>query len=232
MKWCDRPGNRKLLFNSVGKKVELYRVIGVGRNYVVNMVKIFVLVALSLAVIYSAITYAANKKVERQKYRIEKTIDGIEVRFYPRAVLATVKSPGENYMDRSDDNFRSLAGYIFGGNASSSKIAMTAPVHMEVDSSMNTMSFVMPSGYDIGNLPAPENSSVTFRYSREGYYAAIKFGGFANNRKIDEKIKELKAILAKLGYKTKGGYTFLGYNAPWDVVDRENEVIVEIEYQA
>ncbi len=196
------------------------------------MIKIFILVALCLAVIYSAITYAANKKVERQKYSIEKTIEGIEIRFYPRAVLATVKSPGESYMDRSSDNFRSLAGYIFGGNSSSSKIAMTAPVHMEVDSSMNSMSFVMPSGYDISNLPQPDNNSVTFRYSKEGYYAAIKFGGFANNHKIDEKIEELKAILAKLGYKALGGYTFLGYNAPWDVVNRENEVIVEIEYRS
>jgi hypothetical protein len=194
------------------------------------MIKIFIIVALSLAVVYSAITYAANKKVERQPYRVEKTLEGIEIRYYPKAVLANVKSPGEGYMDRSSDNFRSLAGYIFGGNSSSSKIAMTAPVHMEVDSSMNSMSFVMPSGYDISNLPQPDNRSVTFRYSKEGYYAAIKFGGFANNRKIDEKISELKAILGKLGYKALGGYTFLGYNAPWDVVNRENEVIVEIGY--
>ncbi len=202
----------------------------VGRNQFVIM-KVFLIVVLVLAVIYSAMTYAANKKVERQKYRVEKTIDDIEIRFYPRAVVATVKSPGERYMDRSDDNFRLLAGYIFGGNSSSEKIAMTAPVHMEVDSAMNRMSFVMPSGYDLDNLPRPDNSSVSISYSKEGYYAAIKFGGFANNRKIEEKIAELKTILGKLGYKALGGYTYLGYNAPWDVVNRENEVIVEINYQ-
>ena len=65
---------------------------------------------------------------------------------------------------------------------------------------------------------------------KDGYYAAIKFGGYANDNKIEKKIGELKEILAYSGYPLTGGCTYLGYNAPWDLVGRENEIIVPIKY--
>lgn len=183
-----------------------------------------------LAIGYSVITYAASRKVERQKYRLVKTMDGIEIRFYPKAIMATVKSKGDSYIGNSNNHFRTLAGYIFGGNKTSEKISMTAPVHMERDSSGNTMSFVMPSQYDMNKLPQPNNGDVNLHYSQEGYYAVLKFGGFANEHKIQRKIDELKSTIEKLGFKTLSGYSYLGYNAPWDIIGRENEIIVQIAY--
>jgi hypothetical protein len=183
-----------------------------------------------LTIGYSVITYAANRKVERQKYRLEKSMYGIEIRFYPKAIMATVTSRGESYMGNSNNHFRTLAGYIFGSNKSSEKISMTAPVHMDKDSSGNKMSFVMPSNYSMDKLPQPSDSLVNLHYSQEGYYAVLKFGGFANEHKIQKKIDELKSTLDRLDFKTLSGYSYLGYNAPWDIIGRENEIIVQIAY--
>lgn len=195
-----------------------------------SVFKIVVLVSCSALILYSAITYAANSKVERQKYRLVKTIDGVEIRFYPKVIMASVASGGTTYMGNSNNHFRTLAGYIFGGNQKDEKIAMTAPVHMSQNEKVNEMSFVMPGVYDMNQLPQPKDSQIKLHYSTEGYFAALKFGGYANENKVTRKIEELKTALAKMGYATIGSYSYLGYNAPWDVINRENEIIVQVEY--
>jgi hypothetical protein len=61
--------------------------------------------------------------------------------------------------------------------------------------------------------------------------AVIRFGGYAD----DEKINEHRAILLKLienkGIKVTGEYTFLGYNAPFQFWGRTNEVAIPIEWK-
>ena len=195
-----------------------------------SVFKIVLLVSLSVLILYSALTYAANSKVERQKYRLVKSIDDVEIRFYPKVIMASVASGGATYMGNSNNHFRTLAGYIFGGNKKDEKIAMTAPVHMAKDDKGTEMSFVMPGEYDMDKLPQPKDSLVKLHYSVEGYYAALKFGGYANENKVTRKIEELKTALTQMGYTTIGSYTYLGYNAPWDVINRENEIIVQIEF--
>lgn len=195
-----------------------------------SVFKIVLRVSLSVLILYSALTYAANSKVERQKYRLVKTINDVEFRFYPKVIMASVALGGSTYMGNSNNHFRTLAGYIFGGNKKDEKIAMTAPVHMAQNDKGSEMSFVMPGVYDMDKLPQPKDSLVKLHYSVEGYYAALKFGGYANENKVTRKIEELKAALAEMGYTTIGSYTYLGYNAPWDVINRENEIIVQIEF--
>ena len=73
-----------------------------------------------------------------------------ELRHYPEMVVAkVVGQEGDNAM------FRKLAGYIFGGNESESKIKMTAPVFMQSKEGQNTMMFYMPSKYNLQTLPEP-----------------------------------------------------------------------------
>ena len=192
--------------------------------------KYIIVLSLLALVVTSLMSYAANRKTERQQYQTIKWMDGFEIRFYPKAVMATVKSDGDSYMSNSNNDFRALAGYIFGGNKSSAKIAMTAPVHIEKDSGFNKMSFVMPSSYKMGDLPTPQNQNIELHYGGEGYFAALKFGGFASEHKIRKHIDELKAMLHKASYETIGNISYLGYNAPWELIGRENEVIVQVKY--
>ena len=191
---------------------------------------IVVIVILVGALIITYRSYAGNKKIERQKYEVTKHEKGFEIRHYPRSVMASVSSKSNRSGSDANQNFRILAGYIFGKNQQDKKIAMTAPVYMEKNDTLNKMSFVLPSKYQISDLPLPEDSSIKIHYSEEGYYACLSFGGFASEKKITRKKMELKQLLDKLGYETIGNFNYLGYNAPWDVVNRENDVIVKINY--
>lgn len=193
----------------------------------IKSASIILFMILLLIVIMS---YTLKQKTERQKYRLVKTFQEIEIRFYPKAIMATVKAPSETYTGNSNNNFRKLAGYIFGSNKSSDKIAMTAPVHMEKNSTGSNMSFVMPESYTMERLPKPNDNSIELHYSEEGYFAVIKFGGYANEKTILNKEEELKKKLneAKIIHNNK--FVYLGYNAPWDLINRENEVLVKIDF--
>ncbi len=171
---------------------------------------------------------AANGKVERQPFRLISREGKFELRDYPSAIMATVHSPREGEGRSTNSNFRRLAGYIFGGNASSEKIAMTAPVHMSRTEQGNTMQFVMPSSYDMKDLPRPLDPSITLDRSEGGLYAAVVFGGFADEKTTNEKERELKAWLDKKNFDIVGPVELLGYNAPYEILGRRNEVLVKV----
>ena len=170
-------------------------------------------------------------KTENQKYRLVLKEEGFEIRFYPSATFAKINSPGTNYKSVASSGFNKLAGYIFGGNDQGKSIAMTAPVRMEMSDKGSTMSFVMPEKYQASDLPKPKDASVQIVKSSPQYVAVVRFGGYAD----DEKINEHRAILLKLienkGIKVTGEYTFLGYNAPFQFWGRTNEVAIPIEWK-
>jgi DNA adenine methylase len=62
-------------------------------------------------------------------------------------------------------------------------------------------------------------------------YSGKWFGGFAGEQKIQNKEKELQELLLKNGYQITGTFNYLGYNAPWDIVNRENDIVVKIDYK-
>lgn len=171
------------------------------------------------------------KKTERQPYRLVKQFENFEIRFYPISIMASVTSTDESYMESSNSNFRRLAGYIFGNNEKENKISMTAPVHIQKKGNTNEMSFVMPSSYKMEQLPSPKDSSIKLHYSEAGYFAALKFGGYANDKIIEQKKVKLKTLLEQHGYETIDAFRFLGYNAPWDFLNRENEILVRISFK-
>ena len=127
--------------------------------------------------------------------------------------------------------FRKIAGYIFGNNESSTKIAMTAPVHMDISEKGSSMSFVMPSEYTLEKLPRPVDARVELHESPAVYMAAIEFGGYASEQKIKLYTTQILQALTSKGIKTTGNPTYLGYNAPYEFIGRKNEIIVAIEWK-
>ena len=195
-----------------------------------KLVYLFIGLGLIFVVLQSFRTVSASK-VEKQKYRLVKIEEGFEIRFYPKAMFATIQSKGSNYKQVASSGFRKLAGYIFGGNDQSKSIAMTAPVRMEMSDNGSAMSFVMPEKFDASNLPKPKDASVQIKESKESYEAVIAFGGYANDEKIKEYTNKLVALLNKKNIKIIGGYNFLGYNAPFDFFGRKNEISIPIEWK-
>ena len=170
---------------------------------------------------------AANK-TETQTYRVLKTEKEFEIRFYPPATMATITSSAKSYKELASPGFRKLAGYIFGGNQSNKSISMTAPVHMDINDTVSSMSFVMPSAYTKVNLPKPNDPNVIISTNSEEYVAAIRFSGYASDSDIKKYSDKLKTLLNSQGIKYYGNFRFLGYNAPFQFWGRRNEIIVSI----
>lgn len=177
-------------------------------------------------------TAMASGKTEEQKYTVISSNKEFEIRFYPSATLATVYSTANSYREISGPGFRALAGYIFGGNEAQTKISMTAPVHMNIAGEGSAMSFVMPSSYNTENLPKPDNSRVIIEKTQDEYVAVIKFSGYASDDAIKKQSAKLGKLLAENGIEFYGNFRYLGYNPPYQFINRRNEVIVSVKWTA
>lgn len=173
----------------------------------------------------------AKARIEKQKYRVIKKEQEFEIRFYPPAIFATTRSSAKSYRELGNSGFRKIAGYIFGNNETSAKIAMTSPVHMDINNKESSMSFVMPSEYSLDKLPRPSDDRVVVHESPAVYMAAIEFSGYANDQKIKLYADKLLEEVNKKGIKTMGNPKYLGYNAPYEFIGRKNEVVVTIEWK-
>ena len=174
----------------------------------------------------------ATKKSETQAYKVIKTEKEFEIRYYPPVTMAVIKSSVKTYKELGSKGFTKLAGYIFGGNKDKMQIAMTSPVRMDIGDSVSSMSFVMPSNYNKANLPLPNDSDVAINNVSEEYVAAITFGGFASSDNIKKHTKTLENLLEKQHIPYYGSFRFLGYNPPYQLFGRKNEIIVAIEWNS
>jgi len=172
----------------------------------------------------------ATTKSETQPYQILKTEKEYEIRYYPTATVATVAMAARTYKELSATGFRKLASFIFGGNQANKNIAMTTPVHMDINDSLSSMSFVMPAEYTKGNLPQPNDSAIKITAKLEEYVAAIRFDGYANDANIKMYTTKLKNALKEKGIEYYGNFRFLGYNAPYRFWSRRNEIIVSVRW--
>lgn len=169
----------------------------------------------------------STQQTEQYSYKVIKSFDKFEIRKYDAALFSSVVLNKKGYKQSSSEGFGILAGYIFGDNESNEKIAMTSPVLMELGDTAKMM-FLVPKKYSLENLPNPKNNKIVFEKQEEKIIAAIRFDGWAD----DEKIEKYKTILRdelvkeKLSFRDK--FMFLGYNPPYEVMNRRNEVVVEL----
>ncbi len=176
--------------------------------------------------------YFIMAKTETQPYRILKTEKDFEIRLYPPATMASISMNAKTYKELSSKGFRKLASYIFGGNNDKKSIAMTSPVHMDINDAQSSMSFVMPANYSKDNLPTPNDSSIIIKTSAEEYVAVIQFGGYASDEDMKTYASKLEKALQENKISYYGHFRFLGYNAPYQFLGRRNEIIVSVHWKS
>ena len=192
---------------------------------------IILAVVVLLTLLLQSFILMSTNRTEEQRYSIIQKYKDFEIRFYPSATIATINSNAKTYRDLSGPGFRKLAGYIFGGNEANIKISMTSPVHMDVNDSVSTMSFVMPSAYTKENLPKPNDPNVQIKNTADEYVAVIRFGGYASDKDLKFYSEKLQNLLKDNGIASFGNYRFLGYNPPFQFIGRRNEIIVSVEWR-
>jgi hypothetical protein len=185
------------------------------------------IIALSTLLVLQSFIQSSMSKIEKHNYTVVKKYDDFEVRDYESALFSSVVLSDSTYENSSNKGFRILAGYIFGGNENGEKIAMTSPVAMELGDSMK-MSFMVPTRYEEQDLPKPNNEKIFFERKKGSRMAAIRFGGWANDQRIEKYKNKLIEALKKEGISHTGNFVYLGYNPPYALIARRNEVVVEL----
>ncbi|MFN9490722.1 MAG: SOUL family heme-binding protein [Betaproteobacteria bacterium] len=220
---------------------------------------------LRYALFFTALTFtvaasvmAADKKLpsdnyEQPKHRVIEQTGNIEIREYAPMLLAEVDVTGERG-SAAREAFRVLAGFIFGGNVSQQRIAMTSPVTQVGNAGRGekiamtspvtqiaadgvageagtrwTVAFMMPAQYTLATLPKPETDRIRFRMTEPERRAVIRFSGFSTASNLEKHRLELEQFIADRKLKTTGTPMMAFYDDPFTLPwNRRNEWWVPI----
>jgi hypothetical protein len=173
---------------------------------------------------------------ESIEYSVLRSMGKIEIRMYPKLLLATVTGMPDNQA------FSILFDYISGRNRSSRRIPMTAPVisaeygsekmpmTVPVVSGRNSFSFAMPSSYTVYTVPEPLDSRMSIEEVPERRVATIVFRGRTAPRIVQRRTEDLLAVLKAQGIRPKGDPFLMRYNPPFTPgFMRRNEIGIEVE---
>ncbi len=174
--------------------------------------------------LWSGVAMAAD--IEEPAWHLRDNFDGVELRDYAPSIQAkTVLAHG----GETSTGFRRLAGFIFGGNDRSQKIAMTAPVQETLQEQGPVMAFTMPSQYTLDELPHPADARITLEEVPARTVAVLRFSGWATDAAVARKTRQLLATLAQRDIVPVGVPSLNQYNPPWTPPFlRRNEIMVEV----
>jgi len=207
------------------------------------------LIALVSALLMGACSVVGIREVEEPAYRVVATLGPIEIRSYGPRIAAETLIAGDAVAARNL-GFRKIAGYIFGANHGSAKIAMTAPVAQAPTSSGQEIAmtapvaqdqdssgrwrirFFMPASYSLATLPVPNDPDVTLVQVPSETIAVLRFTGDRDAPAIEARGKQLLAALAGTGWTAGGPVLAWFYDPPWTIPFlRRNEVAVLVHQE-
>lgn len=181
---------------------------------------------------------------EEAPYTIVSEHGDIQIRLYPSMLVAETEVEAD-YAASGGVAFNRLAGYIFGNNLqkqsmpmttpvfrenAGEKIAMTAPVLQQQIGNKWLMSFVMPSAYNLTNLPTPLDDKVVIKEIPAKKVAVLRYSGSLTVERIAEKSQALSSWLSEHRYRQLSKARSAAYDPPWTLPPlRRNEVHIEIE---
>ena len=181
------------------------------------MKKILSTLILSLVITSNTLAY------EESNYQIVKINKVYEIRKYSdRLVVETVTS-------NQNSGFRKLFNYISGKNENNEEIKMTVPVTQIKKGDNMTMQFYLPSKFNKKNVPSPSNSDVKILNIKGGYYAVIRYSGFASDKNFIKHKNILENQLKKDDISILSPPIKATYNRPFTLPNlRRNEAMFEI----
>jgi hypothetical protein len=171
--------------------------------------------------------------LEQPKFEVIEQMEGVEIRRYESRIVARTLMSGD-FDDAGNRGFRRLAGYIFGGNETGNKIAMTAPVDMAAANGKSEgrywITFGMPNEYDLSELPHPEDRRVELLVEPEKYMAVLKYkGGWSEARFNKNRLRLLETMEQSMDWVMQGEPVWARYNPPFTPgFLKRNEVAIEV----
>ena len=176
---------------------------------------------------------------EEPAFEILGTEAGLEIRRYGARLAAETRVEADEMAARSE-GFSRLAGYIFGGNAGSSRIAMTAPVAQQGTRIAMTAPVAQAGGADSQSIrfflpsalrdpPAPKDARVRIVEVPGETVAVYRFTGSIAPDAIAAARARLLAALPATSWVAAGEPVTWFYDPPWTIPTlRRNEIAIPV----
>ena len=146
---------------------------------------------------------------EEASYQVVQKFENFEIRSYQERYVIQVRYSNQN------GAFQKLFNYISGKNQKSEKIEMTTPVTQYASGNEQIMQFYLPARFDQKSAPIPLNDSVEVASIESGYFAVIRYSGFASDKNFFKHALILKNSLEKENIDFKEPPIKATYNGPF-----------------
>jgi hypothetical protein len=190
--------------------------------------------------------FGIRSGTEEPAYKVIANVGPVEIREYAPRLAASAVVQGNEVSARAA-GFRRLARYIFGANAQtvsipmtapvvesraapSAKIAMTAPVAQTQSGNGDwTISFYMPQKYTMATLPKPSQPGIQIHQLPATTDAVYRFSGLPGIEAVEHARRLLLGRLAGSAWEITGDPVTWFYDPPWTLPwFRRNEVAVPV----
>ena len=190
------------------------------------MLQIILLSVAGVLGLWSGYTVLYEGNLETPKYSVLEKDGRFELRAYSAFRIAqTQRGTGDAELRQG---FRTVARYIFGGNADNKSLSMTAPVIQENRADGMNVSFVMSAKE--AQLPEPNSRDVSLSAVSWGRVASIRFSGYGTQEKFLAHETQLREWLEQKGWAIRGNGIYAQYNSPSAFPPlRRNEVLFLLE---
>ena len=92
--------------------------------------------------------------------------------------------------------------------------------------------FMIPNSLERDDMPLPSDRLIDFILEPKKTLAVVTFGGWASDKKIAKYKSRLTEALSNEGIQHENKFFVFGYNPPYEIFNRRNEVAVEILYDS
>jgi len=165
------------------------------------------------------------------KYTLVAKKTGYEIRSYAPSKWVGTTLTGSSYNKVVSDGFQLLFQYISGANSANEKIPMASPVATKIAPGPGsigeknfTVLFFTPFAYQ-ANTPTPTDPRLALVSLPAITAYVASFGGFESDTDLEKQTSELVSNLDKDGVTyVKDSYFTAGYDPPFRVIGRHNEV--------
>jgi hypothetical protein len=195
--------------------------------------KILMLLFIILTLILSfKLLFSAISPARLPIYNILQDYRDFQLRQYPEMLFASVVVPG-NREKALSTGFSILANYILGKNQSKLKMKMEAPVMQQKTAEGWKISFVMPTYYDLSDLPKPDDERIQLHLVPAHNYIVYRFNGKVIDDFLQQEMDYFKKFLVRQDFKIRGEPIYAFYSPPWTMSFlRRNEIWYLVEEKA
>ncbi|KAG1951093.1 heme-binding protein soul2 [Pimephales promelas] len=161
-------------------------------------------------------------------YTLVKEYQGFEERSYNMSywIATDITSTGQSDIK---DGFWKLYNFNQGQNSKSKVIDMTRPVLVSVKEAdgMGERQVSISVFQSDSDIPEPTDTTIRKTVAPAGTVYVRSFGGMASDQDALENVQQLKDDLRAAGKDfIENRFDAAGYDAPWDLINRHNEVWV------